>query len=66
MIAVVDVEGQTLPCVIKWTGQRGLLSVKADTYCGQTTNAADGVRQIGEFAPVCERCASALRESKQR
>ena len=50
----------THPCVIKWTGRKGL-KVVAVTYCGDTVNAAEGVYQLPNTHDFCPSCLEALK-----
>ena len=67
MIAAVDANKSTGPCIVYWTGRQGL-SVKAHTYCGTSVSAADGVLQLPdtwiEFARVCVDCAVAVKRGE--
>ncbi len=58
MVAAIPGQEQH-PCVIQWTGRRGL-KVVALTYCGDTVNAAEGVLQIPGNRSFCSRCTAAL------
>jgi len=63
MIAAVDANKATGPCIIYWTGRQGL-SVKARTYCGESVSAADGVLQLPDNARVCVDCAAAAKRGE--
>ena len=55
MIAAIE-GGHDGPCIIHWTGRKGL-SVKALTYCGADLSAADGVLQLpstSRFHAACK------------
>jgi hypothetical protein len=58
LIAVIET-GRPKPCVVKWTGRKGL-HVSINTYCGKTVNAKDGVLQVPDKMKVCEECQIAL------
>jgi len=63
MIAAVDANKATGPCIVYWTGRQGL-SVKAHTYCGQAVSAADGVLQLPDTAQVCADCSAAVQRGE--
>lgn len=65
MMAVIKVDGQADPCVIKWVGRKGL-KVKAITHCGETVDAGDGVHQVPDAAETCSKCNTALRNLMKR
>ncbi len=64
MKACVDF-GNGPPCVVRWTGKTGLLSVKSKTWCGQELDAADGVSQLPDTIPCCKVCEAALKTFEQ-
>lgn len=63
MIAVVLNENGEDPCVVYWTGRKGL-SVKVRAWCGGTFDASDGVIQLPDSAKVCEGCTHAIKSGK--
>jgi hypothetical protein len=59
MIATV-VNGNGAPCIVRWTGRKGLLQVVTQTYCGEEVNAGDGVLQLPDHTALCPKCMSAV------
>lgn len=59
MIATVE-GNQSSPCVVRWTGRVGLLSVKIRTWCDDEYDAADGVSQLPESFKLCSKCRTAI------
>ena len=59
MIAAVDANKITGPCIVYWTG-RVRLSVKVHTWCGAVADAGDGVLQVPDNARVCVDCTAAV------
>jgi hypothetical protein len=60
MKAVIVVPGSKLPCVVYWTGRKGLSAVST-TWCKKQGNAADGVIQVPDETKVCEACELAIK-----
>lgn len=58
MIAVIGPEDED-PHVIKLV-QQNFVSVKAETWCGETHKAGDGVRQILASSKLCAKCVAAI------
>jgi len=61
MIAVVYPLPAADPCVVKWVGQQGFLSVNVRTWCEQTYPAGNGVHQIPDTVPLCSKCEAAIK-----
>jgi hypothetical protein len=59
MIACVKLTETDPPCIVYWTGRKGL-SVHVKTWCHKTANASDGVMQLTDNAIVCEGCERAV------
>lgn len=59
MFAAVEIEGQAKPCIVRWTGRRGL-SVRTYTYCNKDVPAGEGVLQLPDGAGTCEACNTAV------
>jgi hypothetical protein len=59
MFAAVEIAGQPKPCIVRWTGRRGL-SVRTFTYCNQDVAAGEGVLQLPDGAATCDACTAAV------
>lgn len=62
MFAAVDCSQVGGPCIIKWTGRKGLRAVSI-TYCGQEVNAGDGVVQLPDGVKTCLVCKASVAAS---
>lgn len=68
MIATVASSGnEALPCVVRWTGKDGWVTVSIITWCADKHDASDvGVTQYPDGIPVCERCKTAINEFRHQ
>lgn len=60
MKAVISLPGHKDPCVVRWTGRKGLSAISL-TWCNQQGNAADGVLQVPDDFKTCIACDTALK-----
>ena len=67
MIATVDVDDGVVPCVVKWTGKDGWVTVSIITWCGIKVDASDhGVTQYPDGIPTCPACKAEIDKFKHR
>lgn len=61
MKAVITNAGGNPPCIVYWTGRRGL-NVGVVTYCATERKATDGVLQVPDDVACCADCEKAVTE----
>ena len=61
MIACVERPG-ALPHLVRWIGQKRLLSVAAITYCRVEFDASEGVSQLPDDTKICAACDANLKK----
>lgn len=53
------------PCLVLWTGQKGIIKVVTRTYCEEELSAAPGIMQLPDKAldkgMICGKCTTAYR-----
>lgn len=68
MIATIspDPDDQSIkPCLVLWTGQKGIIQVVTRTYCEEELSAKPGIMQLPDKAldkgMICAKCTAAYR-----